>query len=1290
MERIIKRHKRFFALFAVVAMLFSLARPEGYKQVTASETTDTEIATNNDAQQEPEEATQNDASAEFIQNEKVDESAKTLFVRVEESGASITVNAPAGSLPYPESELSLTAREIKEGTAEYEYYLSESVNVLDCDSTDSIAYARFFDIEILWNGEKVEPLSPVEVKIEYDDAPEISSDDELSIVHFAEDGTEVISDIDVNSDASEIVYEQESFSVTATVVVGQPPEYDGINTEYNSDNGNSYYEQGRPYIIVAIKGDNIYTVKADGSLSKVVSYDANSGKVVADDTFAWTYYKKDGKAVLKYVSDGYDYGSDDQATLNGYTFIDPSTEEGISQEEVISVVKKENQNVKPNTVTTLKRLDDDCEIQYDSDLHTIKSVKSGKYLSISGDEKTIVGGKSSGDGVGFYLASTDDVIAFIHVTEDTSFGRDTYPYNMILRHQVNHIDISIKDTVQATINLAYGDYYDKDGNKVLTVDENSPESVKSFVVNQQYEVSQQHLREALIETYKRNNDGTPGDKLENQFIITGYSSNNATQYSENQVRIDGIFKVAYCDQIDPSFFTDNKPEYLYLVNHDDFKRARLNSRILYKVTATEPEVDFMYVHPIYGQLYDPDGNALSTKGDVTVEATFDYFDKNNECPPLQTGNPENNPNVSGAILNTGTSGMDFVLSGESTVNLRPYAIEIENMVMDKDGNPIIPAEPITFTHSVYVNKNGDPDSVVDNNVDGYNGDAIDTTGYEKVHNKKTEIDNTKDGNGTGTVYDYSIPQGMVYVTEDASTIPATFVDVDGNTWEYSHTYIETEYVWRENDSNNGKRHFTDDFDDASDSYSSIPEVVGEYGTEFNKFLEFYVRNVYDKVIPPTKKEFAPYEGNGTLGALQAGDKIIYEISYTNYKSVDSDVIIKDTLDKNVEFVSASDGGKLSNGVVTWNISGVDAGAEGKVTLTVRVLESALESNGGPGKVVNGGKNSNGENTATVQIGDGAEYGLEEVINPVPESPVKQEVSPYKGTGKLGTVKVDDEITYEISYKNYKNVKADIVITDKLDGNVEYVSSSDDGAYNNATRVVKWTLKDVPAGKEGTVTLKVKVLDGALKDNGGPGVVINGGDDSEASNGSTATVTVGDDIPYILDQVENPVEAKEEDETPEDTVDDTPETTDDTPATDEEETPDKEVGNLVITVVEEETSRVVPEAEVEVIYPDKEEKTYTTDEVGRVTLKDVPVGDYTITIKKVPDGYKVSTTEVLTGTVVEGKTTEVEFKIVVTTNTDKTAKTDDPTETGMLVFVMILSAAGIIFLVDRKRKNRNEQ
>ena len=42
-------------------------------------------------------------------------------------------------------------------------------------------------------------------------------------------------------------------------------------------------------------------------------------------------------------------------------------------------------------------------------------------------------------------------------------------------------------------------------------------------------------------------------------------------------------------------------------------------------------------------------------------------------------------------------------------------------------------------------------------------------------------------------------------------------------------------------------------------------------------------------------------------------------------------------------------------------------------------------------------------------------------------------------------------------------------------------------------VVTWTLKDVEAGKEGTVTLTVKVLEGALESKGGEGKVVNGGD-----------------------------------------------------------------------------------------------------------------------------------------------------------------------------------------------------
>ena len=149
---------------------------------------------------------------------------------------------------------------------------------------------------------------------------------------------------------------------------------------------------------------------------------------------------------------------------------------------------------------------------------------------------------------------------------------------------------------------------------------------------------------------------------------------------------------------------------------------------------------------------------------------------------------------------------------------------------------------------------------------------------------------------------------------------------------------------------------------------------------------------------------------------------------------------------------------------------------------MKVLEGALQSKGGEGKVVNGG------DSTTVKVGNDNEYSVEVVENPVPEPPVKKETAPYEGTGELGAVKVGDEITYEISYRNYKSDTADVVIKDTLDPNVEFVSASDGGTYDEDAHVVNWTIAEVEAGKEGTVTLTVKVLEGALQSEGGEGEV----------------------------------------------------------------------------------------------------------------------------------------------------------------------------------------------------------
>ena len=267
-------------------------------------------------------------------------------------------------------------------------------------------------------------------------------------------------------------------------------------------------------------------------------------------------------------------------------------------------------------------------------------------------------------------------------------------------------------------------------------------------------------------------------------------------------------------------------------------------------------------------------------------------------------------------------------------------------------------------------------------------------------------------------------------------------------------------------------------------------------------------DVVENPVPeePEKKETKPYEGNGVLGAVKVGDKITYEISYQNYKTAAADVVIKDKLDPNARFVSASNGGVNNGGTVTWTLASVPAGQKGTVTLTIEVLPGAMVANGGTGSVVNGG------DTATVKVGNDHEFTLNTVENPVPEEPHKREISPYAGTGVLGAVKVGDRITYEITYRNYKTEAADIVIRDKLDPNVEFVSASDSGSNNGGT--VIWTLRNVPAGRAGRVTLTVRVLKGALVSEGGSGRVVNGGD--------TATVKVGNDNEFTLEVVQNPV------------------------------------------------------------------------------------------------------------------------------------------------------------------------
>src|SRR5439155_1191052 len=75
--------------------------------------------------------------------------------------------------------------------------------------------------------------------------------------------------------------------------------------------------------------------------------------------------------------------------------------------------------------------------------------------------------------------------------------------------------------------------------------------------------------------------------------------------------------------------------------------------------------------------------------------------------------------------------------------------------------------------------------------------------------------------------------------------------------------------------------------------------------------------------------------------VAAGGTITYTLAYSNTgNSGATAVVLSDTVPVNTTFVSATGGGTLSSGVVTWSIGALAAGGSGSVQLVIRSLRPA--------------------------------------------------------------------------------------------------------------------------------------------------------------------------------------------------------------------------------------------------------------------------------------------------------------------------------------------------------------
>ena len=219
--------------------------------------------------------------------------------------------------------IELSVNEILPEADRYEDYLYSASEYMFLESVEDISFARFFDIKIIKDGEKYEPMYPVQIKITYQDAIDLAEDQQVSIVHFAHSGPEVIQAVEVNEDGNEVTYEQNGFSVSGTVVTNASNIISGGEYVIYTQSGSNYYaishsSEGRD-------NDTVHPVKLDRGST------INNGTIsaqAAGNNIVWTVTKVGNNYRFSFEAGGNTYylrtyggvmvGADSDINESGY------------------------------------------------------------------------------------------------------------------------------------------------------------------------------------------------------------------------------------------------------------------------------------------------------------------------------------------------------------------------------------------------------------------------------------------------------------------------------------------------------------------------------------------------------------------------------------------------------------------------------------------------------------------------------------------------------------------------------------------------------------------------------------------------------------------------------------------------------------------------------------------------------------------------------------------------------------------------------------------------------------
>lgn len=275
------------------------------------------------------------------------------------------------------------------------------------------------------------------------------------------------------------------------------------------------------------------------------------------------------------------------------------------------------------------------------------------------------------------------------------------------------------------------------------------------------------------------------------------------------------------------------------------------------------------------------------------------------------------------------------------------------------------------------------------------------------------------------------------------------------------------------------------------------KVTYRDGTENGKIV---FHNTRDKVKTIGTVAEPSVDIDGQL--LSVGDSYVYTINWVNTKA-DASVTVTDELPTGVVFEAFegknADKGTASGQSLTWNLGVQPAGSYGSVRVRVKISEDAVKGAQGAVGTVN--------NAATITVGNKSYTGT--TTNYVPKK-TESDAQDSKGSG----VKLGDELTYTIGYKNTENKSAKVMVSDAVPTGTEFVEFTGDhkdvGSKDRDGNLT-WTLTDVPAGEEGTVQFKVRVTEDAFKSGGASDDISNQASVAVGNNPAVKTNTTTDEV-----------------------------------------------------------------------------------------------------------------------------------------------------------------------------------